>query len=193
MRLIFKIFSILLVLYVLLALSVLSVKAACRYDTYGNCVGTCGAGSRGTCEGNRWEGCSCVYSDKPTSPPGGGGGTKPTNTPALPTKGAAPTETKAPIKTPYPSPLPSRPLSPYETKCGNGICTNGFYCCQNPDGSAACCPVGAPPPNGGGSNPLDLCRGSLGKRQPVPWTRQDRLDGQSKAQATAMQRQPGCE
>ena len=94
---------------------------------------------------------SRCYPCPPTTPPksGGGGGTQPTNTPGY--------QVASPTKTPIPAPprtsiIPNTTLNPYETACGTGKCTNGYYCCNDLDGSDICCRVGDPPPGGGGGS-----------------------------------------
>ncbi|MCW4047411.1 MAG: hypothetical protein NWE99_07620 [Candidatus Bathyarchaeota archaeon] len=69
----------------------------------------------------------------------------------------APTATEKPEATPTEKPkkvtvIPNPTLSPYEERCGDGKCTNGYYCCQNEDGSPVCCRVGSGSGGGGGTS-----------------------------------------
>ncbi len=150
--------SVLFVLSVLFSLTPLKspTYAACSLDKYGNCTGTCSCpvGKVGTCTcvfeyGSCVEQSNC-YTPPTNTPPGGGGG------------GTAPTPTTPPRASPTTVPsikatiIPNITLSPYEERCGSGKCTNGYYCCQNRDGSPACCPVGEVPPTGGGGGTTGL-------------------------------------
>ncbi|MGC8855662.1 MAG: hypothetical protein ACP5QU_02585 [Anaerolineae bacterium] len=155
MRWFFKGILFILVLYVLLVLFAPSVKAAvCGSCTAGNCCGfNCFYEyypDNASCSGSPQYGCDCVCQPRPpTNTP------KPTDTPA-PTRagGGSPTDTPKPKYTPHPSLLPTTAIpSPYWERCGSGWCGNGYYCCQNLDGSKACCPVGTPPPGGGVGGP----------------------------------------
>ncbi len=134
--------SVLFVLSVLFTLTPLKTPtyalgqcASCRWS---NCCGVACSANQ-SCVGDTLYGCDCVQN---------------TPTPQQPTK-PPPSPTTPPTATPLPTTIPNLTLSPYEERCGSGKCTNGYYCCQNRDGSPACCPVGTPPGGGGGTNPTN--------------------------------------
>ncbi len=129
--------SVLFVLFVLLSLTPLKSPTYAGVNNCSSCTKSncCGVVCTTTeyCSGDVIYGCECksLSSNDPTP-------TDPPEVNPLPTL-------------PHATTIPNITLSPYETACGGGKCTNGYYCCQQPNGDPACCPVGEVPPGGGGN------------------------------------------